>query len=321
MIIVTGGAGFIGSYVAEYLHKKGKEDIVLADNFSVPEKQGNYINKPHLKLVERDELFEYIQRHITEIKFVIHLGARTDTVDQDPLIFDVLNLKYSKVLWKLCTEHGIPFIYASSAATYGNGEFGFDDEMEDISLLKPMNEYGRSKQFFDEWALSQKTTPPYWVGLKFFNVYGPNEYHKGRMASVIFHAFNQIKGTGGMKLFKSHRSDYEDGMQRRDFIYVADVAAIIHQLMSSNVESGIYNLGTGQSRTFLDLVRAVFAGMKQEEQIDFIDIPEDIRENYQYFTEAKMDKMKNAGINHDYYSLELGIKDYVESYLISNKYF
>jgi ADP-L-glycero-D-manno-heptose 6-epimerase len=236
------------------------------------------------------------------------------------LIFDELNLNYSKFIWQACVNYNIPLVYASSAATYGAGELGYDDNEEMIDQLKPLNPYGESKNEFDKWALKQEAKPFFWAGLKFFNVYGPNEYHKGRMASVIFHAYHQIQNTGSMKLFKSHRKEFNDGEQIRDFIYVKDVVEVCYFLMHSRKHSGIYNLGTGQARTFNDLVAQTFKSLNKKEDISYIDIPKDIRNSYQYFTESNMKKLKDIGYHCKFYSLEDGINDYVQNYLQSNSY-
>lgn len=321
MIVVTGAAGFIGSCMVGYLLKNQFTNVVAVDDFSVESKTLNHIDKEGILRIDRREVFNFIKTNAKELSAIIHLGARTDTVDPDPLIFLDLNIDYSKQLFSLCSEYDIPFIYASSAATYGDGVFGFDDDMEDLSLLKPLNEYGRSKHLIDEWILEQADKPSYWVGLKFFNVYGPNEYHKGRMASVIFHAYNQIQETGQMRLFRSHRSDFEDGMQLRDFIYVKDVCGTIMKLLDHEIDSGIYNLGTGSARSFIDLVNGVFNALEIESKIAFIDIPVDIRENYQYFTEAKMDKLHKQIPGLAFSSLEEGVSEYVKDYLVEQKYF
>ena len=249
------------------------------------------------------------------------MGARTDTTEFNKEIFDELNLNYSKKVWQKAVEYGIPLIYASSAATYGMGEHGYDDNHEIIEKLKPLNPYGESKNDFDKWAIKQSEQPVFWAGLKFFNVYGPNEYHKGRMASVIFHAFNQISKTGGMKLFASHNPKYKDGEQMRDFVYVKDVVSVIDYLMNNRPESGLYNLGSGKARTFLDLTKATFKAMDKPENISFIPTPEDIRDKYQYFTEANMTKLINSGYKKPFHTLEKGVEDYVKNYLIPNKYY
>jgi ADP-L-glycero-D-manno-heptose 6-epimerase len=232
-----------------------------------------------------------------------------------------LNVEYSQHIWQYCTESSIPLVYASSAATYGSGELGYEDDHRLVDQLKPMNPYGISKNEFDKWVLAQTRTPPHWYGLKFFNVYGPNEYHKGRMASVIFHSYNQILQNGFVKLFKSHKPEFEDGKQLRDFIYVKDIVKVCFWLMQKLPASGIYNLGTGRARSFDDLVKATFAGLHKEPFIKYINMPEDIRDKYQYFTEATMEKLRNAGYQDSFYSLEQGIGDYVRNYLTKNEYY
>jgi ADP-L-glycero-D-manno-heptose 6-epimerase len=221
----------------------------------------------------------------------------------------------------------VPAVYASSAATYGAGELGYNDDHEVPYQLKPLNPYGISKNEFDKWALQQQLQPPFWAGLKFFNVYGPNEYHKARMASVIWHSFNQIRKDGVVKLFKSHRPDFKDGQQLRDFVYVKDVLKVCFWLMEqykgggSHVGNGLYNLGTGKARSFDDLVKSTFKGLDKEANIVYIDMPEDIRDKYQYFTEANMNKLIEAGYSEPFYSLEQGVDDYVRNYLATGKYY
>ena len=249
--------------------------------------------------------------------FIFHLGARTDTVGQEPELYQQLNLIYSQRLWNICSEIQVPLLYASSAATYGNGECGFSDSHRNISNLRPLNLYGWSKQDFDIWALKQARTPKFWTGLKFFNVYGPNEYHKGRMSSVVLHAFNVIKETGQMKLFRSHHKDYNDGEQSRDFIYVDDIADVMMFFMKNQEHSGIYNVGTGKARSFLDLTRSVFESMKLNPEITFIDTPVDLRGRYQYFTEAEIQKLRDIGYTKPFTELEEGVEKYVGNYLKS----
>ena len=236
----------------------------------------------------------------------------------DTAILDELNLNYSRQLWRLCVKYGLPLVYASSAATYGTGEYGFVDKHELVKKLKPLNHYGVSKNKFDKWTLSEVKRPYFWAGLKFFNVYGPNENHKGRMASVVWHTFNQVSETGAMKLFRSHNEDYKDGEQLRDFIYVKDVAEVLYFFMHHRKDSGLYNLGTGKARTFLDLATATFSAMGKKSNISFIDTPEDIREKYQYFTEANIDKLRAIGYETEFTSLEEGVKDYIQGYLMKN---
>ena len=324
MIIITGALGFIGSCLVRKLNDKGHENLLLVDDFDQEEKEKNLEGKRYLTKVQRKEFLKYIEANPDKIDFIFHIGARTDTTEMDMAIFDELNLNYSKSLWTFCTEHQVPFVYASSAATYGLGEDGYDDNHDIVKNLKPLNPYGVSKNDFDKWALDQNETPPVWIGMKFFNVYGPNEYHKDRMASVIFHTVRQIKATGEMKLFKSHRSDVKDGHQQRDFIYVKDVVDICYFFYESitgekPTTSGLYNVGTGTARTFLDLANNTFSSMGLSSNITYIDTPEDIRDNYQYYTEAQMDKLKRIGYKKEFYSLERGIQDYVQNYLLEGK--
>ena len=315
-ILITGAAGFIGSCLVSFLNEKGLTDLILVDDFNIPAKTRNLDGKKFTSKIDRTIFLNDIKRH--KIDFVFHIGARTDTTEFDVRIFDELNIHYSQILWNYCTNNDIPFLYASSAATYGNGEYGFDDQM-DTNLLLPLNPYGQSKQDFDVWALAQKNKPPFWVGLKFFNVFGPNEYHKGRMASVVLHAFNQIAQNNSLNLFKSHHPDYTDGGQIRDFIYVKDLVEIMWFWYKKQSQSGIYNAGTGVARTFNDLASAIFKALDKEPIINYIPTPEDIRDKYQYFTEAKMQKTRDAGYDHAFYSLENAVEDYVKRYLEKNK--
>jgi ADP-L-glycero-D-manno-heptose 6-epimerase len=321
MIIITGAAGFIGSCLVKKLNDERFFDLVLVDDFNDENKNKNLEGKIFSKKVDREEFIPWLKQNHKLVQFIFHIGARTDTTEFNKEIFDRLNLNYSKEIWKACVEFGLPLVYASSAATYGAGEHGYDDDPAIISKLKPLNPYGDSKNEFDKWALQQEKKPYFWAGLKFFNVYGPNEYHKARMASVIFHAFHQVKATGKAKLFRSHRTDYKDGMQLRDFIYVKDVADVCYFFLHHRKDSGIYNLGTGKARTFYDLAAAVFNAMDKKTIVEFIDIPSDIRDKYQYFTEAKMDKLIAIGYSQNFYSLETGIADYVKNYLLAEKYF
>jgi ADP-L-glycero-D-manno-heptose 6-epimerase len=319
-ILITGAAGFIGSCLAGDLNRKGQNDLILVDEFSHLDKIPNLEGKHYAIKVERDELFSWLEKEQPVIDLVYHLGARTDTTEFDYVILERLNLEYSKNIWTYCSRHAIPLVYASSAATYGDGGKGYEDDHRLVNALEPLNPYGISKNEFDKWALQQQDTPPHWYGLKFFNVYGPNEYHKGRMASVIFHAFNQIKEKGSVNLFRSHHPDYQDGRQLRDFIYVKDVIAVCQWLAEHLPTSGIFNLGTGKARSFEDLVLATFSALDMEPDIRFVDMPEDIRSRYQYFTEAEMDKLKTAGYDAPFHSLEEGIADYVRNYLAKGAY-
>jgi ADP-L-glycero-D-manno-heptose 6-epimerase len=317
MIIVTGAAGFIGSRLLVELQERGYTDLVAVDDFSRREKDPNLEGVKLSARVERSEFPVWIDANEKLIQFIFHLGARTDTTEFDKAIFDELNVRSSQQIWERCAKYAIPLVYASSAATYGDGELGYGDTDDSLPYkLKPLNPYGESKNEFDKWALQQEAKPFFWAGLKFFNVYGPNEYHKGRMASVVFHAFNQITASGSMKLFRSHRPDYTDGGQLRDFVYVKDVCNVCIFLMEHRKHSGIYNLGSGKARTFLDLARGVFTAMGKPEQIEFIDTPMDIRDKYQYFTEAPMGKLRGIGYDAPFHTLEEGIGDYVKGYLL-----
>lgn len=320
MIVVTGSAGFIGSCMVARLNQEGFNDIILVDDFSDPEKNKNFEGKTFSQKVERHEFATWVRANHHFIQIIIHLGARTDTTEFDKAILTELNLEYSKEVFNLCVEFGIGLIYASSAATYGLGELGYNDDHDVVGKLKPLNPYGESKNEFDKWVLQQPRKPYFWTGLKFFNVYGPNEFHKGRMASVIFHAYNQILSTGMMKLFRSHNAKYRDGEQLRDFIYVKDVVDVIFFLMHHRKDSGIYNLGTGKARSFLDLVKSTFRAMDVAESISFIDTPIDIRDKYQYFTEANMAKLRSIGYDKPFTSLEDGVEEYVKKYLVKKEY-
>lgn len=316
MIVVTGAAGFIGSYLIKKLNQENFIAVIAVDGFEDPVKNKNLEGLRIQEKVDLHEFRTWLDKHYELVEFIFHIGAITDTSEFDKQLLNQLNTQYAKDLWTRCVQYQIPFVYASSAATYGLGEFGYNDDETLIRKLKPLNPYGQSKQDFDLWALQQREKPFFWTGLKFFNVYGPQEYHKGRMASVIWHAFTQIQKTGKMKLFRSHNPQYKDGEQMRDFIYVKDVVEVCYFLMHHRKNSGIYNLGSGKARTFLDLTRAVFKALNKPESIDFIDTPVDIRDKYQYFTEAKMDKLKKIGYAKPFHTLEEGTTDYVQNYLM-----
>lgn len=322
-ILITGTAGFIASRLVNSLNQLGYHQLYLMDDFTVESKKANFENLICIDKIERNQVESFLKEN-QSLDAVIHLGARTDTTEMDYSIHEKLNLNFSKILWKYTSEHQIPFIYASSAATYGDGSLGYQDNHEIIQQLQPLNPYGISKNEFDKWAIyeSEKgNQPSRWYGLKFFNVYGMGESHKGRMASVIFHAYHQIKKTGTMKLFRSHRADFADGEQKRDFIDVADVLNVIVWLIKNPVTSGLYNLGTGKAETFLSLAEGVFESLNLKPQIQFVDTPEDIREKYQYFTEADMSKLRKAGYSFPFTDLKTGIKKYVQDGLEINQPF
>ena len=321
MIVITGAAGFIGSCLLSKLNSERITDILLVDDFSFADKNKNMFNKKFTKKIDRSDFLSWFKNNSDEVSFVYHIGARTDTTEFNVDIFNTLNLNYTKSIWKLCTENNIPLVYASSAATYGLGEFGYDDDEEKIPLLKPLNPYGDSKNDFDKWAILQSDAPTKWIGFKFFNVYGPNEFHKARMASVIFHSYNQIQDKGFVKLFKSHNPNYTDGGQLRDFVYVKDLVDVLYFTYTNNLNNGIYNLGSGKARTFLDLATATFKALNKSVNIEYIDTPIDIRDKYQYFTEANMSKLVHQGYNKPFTSLEEGVTDYVTNYLSGHRYF
>lgn len=315
MIVITGAAGFIGSCLASRLNREGYADLILVDDFSRENKKRNWEHLVYSEKVEREQFFEWAAGKGNRIQFIFHIGARTDTTEFDKDILTHLNTDYSRKIWDLCVLEGIPLIYASSAATYGMGENGFTEDESLMPNLKPLNPYGWSKHEFDLWALKQELKPFFWAGLKFFNVYGPNEYHKGRMASVIFHAVGQIRQTGELKLFRSHRPDYADGEQKRDFVYVQDVVDVMLYLMHRRSGSGIYNLGSGKASTFNELAACIFQAMDMEPKIKFIDTPEDIRDKYQYYTCADMNKLRSSGYDSPFTELQQGVDEYIRTYL------
>lgn len=319
MIVVTGAAGFIASGLVGTLNRLGIEDIVIVDDFAQTRKIKNWETKKYVAKVQREDFFEWFDANATKIDFIFHLGARTDTTEFNWDVFQQLNLDYTRNIWTRCCDNNIPLIYASSAATYGNGEYGYIDDHNTVSSLKPLNPYGRSKNEFDLWALAQEKQPPFWVGTKFFNVYGPNEYHKGRMASVVLHTFETVKKTGKMQLFRSHNPKFEDGMQLRDFIYVKDVIDILIHMYKTRPTNGLYNVGTGNAESFLELATSTFIAMDKPVNIEFVDMPEDIRDKYQYFTEADTTKLRKT-YKLPMHTLREGVADYVKNYLIPNNY-
>ena len=317
MIIVTGGAGFIGSCVVRSLNEAGRSDIVIVDNISETDKWMNMRNKKYIKYVHKSRFLEELPTY-ENVEAIVHMGAQSSTTERD---FDYLwenNFEYTKALWNYCAEKHISFIYASSAATYGDGSLGFNDRM-DIDKLLPLNGYGYSKQLFDMWVKHQaKSFPAQYCGLKFFNVYGPNEYFKGSMASMVFHGFNQIKETGKVKLFKSCNPNYADGGQLRDFVYVKDICKVIMWLLVNKHVSGLFNVGTGRAQSFAELAEATFHALELEPNIEYIDMPEKLRGKYQYYTKAEMSKLYDAGYPYHFADVENGVRDYVQSHLAQN---
>ncbi len=314
MIIVTGAAGFIGSAIVAHLNKQGERDITVVDVLRKNDQWKNLRGLDFNDYLDRSQLPEFLQNR-KNVRAVVHMGACSSTTEQDAAYLMENNYRYTLNLARHCTEHNIRFIYASSAATYGMGEHGYEDDESRLQLLKPMNMYGYSKQLFDLKARREGWCRRI-VGLKFFNVYGPNEYFKGDMASVIFKAFNQIKESGQVKLFKSHHPDFTYGGQLRDFVYVKDAVNVIQYLLEYPQVHGIYNVGTGKARSFKDLAVAVFKAMNLEPNIKYIEMPESIRDRYQYFTEARMDKLMAAGYKRSFYSFEDGVGDYIQNYLM-----
>lgn len=323
MIVITGGAGMIGSMIAWHLNTAlGRDDIVIVDRFSQPDQWQNLCHRRYANYLDKEELLPWLENSGEQIEAVIHMGAISATTERDfnKLMQD--NIRYSQQLWTWCARNKVPFLYASSAATYGDGSQGYDDNEDGLDALRPLNGYGYSKQFFDQWVLRQvgehTPTPPQWCGFKFFNVYGPNEYHKERMASVALHSFNQFRELGTVKLFKSNLPEYEDGMQLRDFVYVKDAAAIVAYFLNNSGKSGIYNVGTGQARAFRDLALSVMNSMGKKPSITYIDMPQDLHGKYQYFTEANIGKLRAAGYTEAFHTLEEGVADYVQNYLMKS---
>ena len=317
MIVITGGAGMIGSMAAWQLNELGREDLVLVDSMTHPEQWQNLCHRRYANYLDKTELPAWLAHAGDQVSAIVHMGAISATTEHDWNRLLDHNIRYSQFLWSWCTDRGVPFFYASSAATYGSGDNGYDDT--DIEGLRPLNAYGYSKHFFDQWALQQVEAgyaPPQWAGFKFFNVYGPNEYHKQRMASVAFHSFNQFRDQGTVKLFRSKREGIADGMQSRDFVYVKDAVAVLCWFLQQERASGIYNIGTGQARSFLDLGTAVMTSAGHTPHISWIDMPEDLEGKYQYFTEAHVDRLRAAGYTRPFLSLEEGVQDYVQNYLM-----
>lgn len=319
MIVVTGGAGFIGSALIWNLNQQGREDVVVVDELGTDNKWFNLSSKRLLEVMHKNDLKTWLSNQTpSSIDFIIHMGACSTTTEADADYLIKNNTQYSIDLFKFATENAIPFIYASSAATYGNGDEGYSDSNSTTAKLRPINKYGFSKHVFDQWVLQQKKVPPFWAGLKFFNVYGPNEFHKGGQASVVFHAFPQVKSQGTLRLFKSYKKGIGHGEQKRDFVYIKDVVKVIDHLMQNKdqIDSAIFNVGTGEARTFADLGRSVFTALGKKESFEWIEMPDNIRPQYQYFTQADLEKLRSqAGYTHTFSSLEEGVRDYTCEYL------
>ena len=323
MIILTGGGGMIGSMIAWHLNTQMNfDDFVIVDDLINKQQENNFNKRKFIEYIEKDDLKKYLSDK-KNVSAVIHMGAISATTESNFNRLLQSNIRFSQALWHWCAENKVPFIYASSAATYGNGSVGYGDNESELDKLSPLNAYGYSKHFFDRWVqleLSKnQPTPPQWCGLKFFNVYGPNEYHKGRMASVAFHAFNQFKETNQIKLFKSEHPSYADGMQVRDFIYVKDAVKIIIFFLNNNNFSGLYNAGTGNAETFKALAEAVLINTKgQPDDIKYIEMPNDLKGKYQYYTQATMNKINSIGFNDNFMNLKEGVTDYLENYLLTS---
>lgn len=313
MIIVTGGAGFIGSYLVSYLNEQGIYDIIIVDEFGTSERWNNLLGLKFKDFIHKDDFAERIKRDSLphSVTSIIHLGACSSTTEKNVDYLYRNNFLYTKAIAQFTLNRGIQFIYASSAATYGDGSLGYEDDHGKVNTLKPLNAYGFSKQLFDLWVVQNELTDRM-VGLKFFNVYGPHETYKEEMRSVVIKSFHQIKNQGYVSLFKSYRDDYKDGEQKRDFFYVRDGAKIMHWFLKNPSVSGIYNLGSGVSRTWKDLAKSVFSAMNVKEDIRFIEMPENLRNQYQYFTEAPIQKLVKAGYSEPMTSLEDGVREYVE---------
>ncbi len=320
MIVVTGAAGFIGSCLVRKLNQAGYHDIVVVDAFNNPIKNKNLVGKIYSHQVDRFAFFQWADNHKDDIQFIFHLGARTDTLETSETVFEELNLNYSKKIWKLCSEVKIPLVYASSAATYGDGKFGYVEDSDITQKLVPLNQYAKFKHQFDLWALNQISKPPVWTGLKFFNVFGPNEYHKDNMASMVYQTYLHIKKSGTAKLFKSYVDMYDNGGQTRDFIYVKDVVDLCFRLLNSRKSHFLLNVGSGKEQNFNYLVKCVFRALGKPENIEYIDMPLAIRDKYQYSTKANLGKL-NGQFSIVTQNLDVAIKDYVSSYLEPARYY
>jgi ADP-L-glycero-D-manno-heptose 6-epimerase len=330
MIVLTGGAGFIGSNLLWRLNRDKLNDILVVDNLGISEKWKNLTNRNIYLCLHKDDFFPWLEKNGKDhhIEAVVHLGACSSTSEKNMDYLLRNNVQYSIKLFQYCVAHRVPFIYASSAATYGNGEHGYEDSEKFIPNLRPINPYGLSKQMFDLWTLKQTAFPPFWVGLKFFNVFGPFEYHKGDMKSLVCKAVPQILENGKLKLFKSHKDGINHGEQKRDFVYVKDVVEVLMHFINAarlkhlSIESGIYNVGSGHARSFADLGHAIFKAMDKTAVFDWIDIPASIRDGYQYFTEADLSNLRTrGGVTFPFTPLEEAVDDYVKNYLIGGHLF
>jgi len=320
MIVVTGGAGFIGSAIVWALNMKGTDNIIIVDRLGETEKWKNLVGLRYSDIYHKDEFINIVEDDSLpfQVEAILHLGACSSTTEKDADYLLYNNYKYSQALCAYCLEKDARFIYASSAATYGSGENGYIDDEENLNNLNPLNMYGYSKHIFDMWAIREEILDSI-VGIKYFNVFGPNEYHKGDMRSVIHKAFGQIKETGKVQLFKSYNNKYEDGMQMRDFIYIKDAVEMTLHFLENTNENGLFNVGTGKARTWVDLVYSIFRAMKLEPNIEFIDMPKELREKYQYFTEADIEKLRKSGYKKEIIDLENSVEDYVTNYLMKEK--
>lgn len=326
MILITGAAGFIGSVIVHEMNSRGVEDLLLCDHFDHGDKWKNLRGLKFNSFVTVENLFSHpIWKKAGGLKAIFHMGACSDTTETNMDFLYQNNTEFTNRLLTLAATKNIPIVYASSAATYGAGEQGYSDDHKGLSKLVPLNKYGYSKQLSDEWILKQTKKPKVWFGVKFFNVFGPQEYHKGKMSSVVYQSFNQIQEGGEVKLFKSHRAEYKDGEQLRDFVYVKDVVRAMIELIAAGKKkpslSGIYNLGTGEARSFHDLVKATFSGMGKTPKIIFIDMPPELRNQYQYFTQADMAKFKKALPKFKFMKLEDAVVDYVKNHLSAKSQF
>jgi ADP-L-glycero-D-manno-heptose 6-epimerase len=315
-IIITGAKGFIGSCFLSFLNKMSYENIILVDNKK--KDNTNIAGKKYIKCID---IFD-LENNLPFIKpdYIFHFGAISDTSETNINKLEIYNLSYSKMLWNYCINNNTALIYASSAATYGNGEFEYEDSHDIIPKLKPLNLYGKSKNDFDKWCLEQDKQPIFWAGLKFFNVFGPNEYNKDNMSSIIFKGYNQIKNYNKLTLYKSASPLYKDGEQSRDFIYVKNLNIIVYWLITNLPLNGIYNIGSGVSSSFREIARNIFSIMGVKENIEYTEAPQNIINNYQYYTKANMSKLYSVGFNEKLYSVEEGIKDYIDNYLNNNSF-